>query len=219
LSIEIVWDELLDGGVPGRHVWEMLRFMVPYGLMGALLVGLLAAGSASASIVKGLELPELVESADRIVLGRVVFSESFQRSDGTLATWHRVEIERDIRGNSGEDREVIVETLGGHIGEIAMRVEGEPSFVVGERVVVFIRGGGPYSAFRPVGMAQGVMRVRVEQGEEVVRQSREGLMLVRRNTQGNLEKSLGALPQEERLETFLARVRDLVARDAGDSRE
>ena len=27
-----------------------------------------------------------------------------------------------------------------------MRVEGEPSFTVGERVVVFVRDGGPYSA-------------------------------------------------------------------------
>lgn len=187
--------------------------------MGTLLVGLLLAGSAHASIVKGLELPELVENAERIVLGRVVFSETFQRSDGTLGTWHRIEIERDMRGNSGDDREVIVETLGGRLGEIGMRVEGEPSFAVGERVVVFVRGGGPYSVFRPVGMGQGVMRVRMEQGVEVVRQSREGLMLVRQNAQGRLEKSLGALPQEERLDTFLKRVRELVASEAGGAGE
>jgi len=183
--------------------------------MGIVCAALLAAGPAHASIVQGLDLGELVANADRIVLGRVVFSECFQRSDGTLGTWHRIDVERDVRGNAGGDTEIIVETLGGQIGDIAMRVEGEPSFTVGERVVVFIRGGGPYAAFRPVGMAQGVMRVRWKQGVETVRQSREGLMLVRRNAQGRLEKSLGALPQEERLDAFLERVRVLTKEDAG----
>lgn len=193
----------------------MLRLRLPAGLMGIVCAALLAAGPAHASIVQGLDLGELVANADRIVLGRVVFSECFQRSDGTLGTWHRIDVERDVRGNAGGDTEIIVETLGGQIGDIAMRVEGEPSFTVGERVVVFIRGGGPYAAFRPVGMAQGVMRVRWKQGVETVRQSREGLMLVRRNAQGRLEKSLGALPQEERLDAFLERVRVLTKEDAG----
>jgi len=197
----------------------MLSLRLPRGLIGTLLAGLLAANSAHGSVVQGLELSELVANADRIVLGRVLFSECFQRSDGTLGTWHRIEIEQDVRGNSGDEREVIVETLGGHIGDIAMRVEGEPSFAVGERVVVFIRDGGPYSAFRPVGMAQGVMRVRMEQGVETVRQSREGLMLVRRNAQGRLEKSLGALPEKERLDAFLGRVRSLVDENAGGTGE
>jgi hypothetical protein len=188
--------------------------------MLTLFAVLLATASpAHASIVQGLELRELVANADRIVLGRVVFSESFQRSDGTLGTWHRIDIERDVRGNAAGESEVIVETLGGQIGEIGMRVEGEPTFEVGERVVVFIRGGGAYSAFRPVGMAQGVMRVRWRQGVETVRQSREGLMLVRRNAQGRLEKSLGALPKEERLDTFLERIRALLEQGAGGAGE
>jgi len=189
------------------------------GLMGTVLAGLVVASPAEGSIVQGLELEELVARADQIVLGRVLFSESFQRSDGTLGTWHRIEVERDVGGGAVGDSEVIVETMGGQIGEIGMRVEGEPSFAIGERVVVFIRGGGPYTAFRPVGMAQGVMRVRVEQGIEMVTQSREGLMLVRRNAQGRLEKSLGALPQSERLDAFLSRVRALAEQGAGDAGE
>jgi len=189
------------------------------GLMGILLAALVVASPAEGSIVKGLELEELVAHADRIVLGRVLFSESFQRSDGTLGTWHRIGVERDVRGRAMDDSEVIVETMGGRIGEIGMRVEGEPSFAVGERVVVFIRGGGPYTAFRAVGMAQGVMRVRMEQGVETVSQSREGLMLVRRNAQGRLEKSRGALPRSERLDAFLSRVRALAEQNAGGAGE
>ena len=95
-----------------------------------------------------------------------------------------------------------------------MRVEGEPSFTVGERVVVFVRDGGPYTAFRPVGMGQGVMRVRMERGVETVTQNREGLMLMRRNADGRLERSLGALPGKARLDKFLLRGRDIVEANA-----
>jgi hypothetical protein len=176
-------------------------------------------GPANASIVQGLELQELVAHADRIVLGRVLFSESFQHPNGQLGTWHRISVEREIRGQAPDEQEVMVETLGGQIGDIAMRVEGEPSFTVGERVLVFIRDGGPYTAFRPVGMGQGVMRVRTEQGVETVSQNREGLMLMRRNEKGRLERSPGALPQKERLDALLLKLRDIAERHAGGSHE
>ena len=64
-------------------------------------------------------------------------------------------------------------------------------------------------------MGQGVMRVHMEEGVETVTQNREGLMLVRRNAKGRLERSLGALPQKERLDALLLRLRDIVERNAG----
>ena len=141
----------------------MLRFKLLPGLAGPLLAVLLVvslpASPANGSIVQGLELRELVTHADRIILGRVLFSESFQRADGQLGTWHRIEVEREIRGGASDEREVIVETMGGQIGDIAMRVEGEPSFSVGERVLVFVRDGGPYTAFRPVGMGHQLLEL------------------------------------------------------------
>ena len=153
----------------------MLRFKSLAGAIGALLMPLLMVSPADASIVQGLELHELVAHADRIVLGRVLFSESFvQHPSGQLGTWHRIAVERELRGDAPDEQEVMVETLGGQIGDIAMRVEGEPSFTVGERVLVFIHDGGPYTAFRPVGMGQGVMRVRTEQGIETVQAEPRG---------------------------------------------
>lgn len=193
----------------------MLRFRLLPTLLGPLLAVLSLTSPAGASIVQGLELEELVANADRIVLGRVLFSESFPRPDGQIGTWHRIEVTREIRGRAPDEREVIVETLGGQLGEVAMRVEGEPSFTVGERVLVFIRDGGPYTAFRAVGMGQGVMRVRMEEGVETVTQNRAGLMLVRRNAKGRLERSPGALPEKERLDALLARLRDIVEQNAG----
>jgi hypothetical protein len=181
-----------------------------------VVLGVLAAvvwvSPSKASIVQALDLDELVAQADQILLGRVVFSESFQRPNGTIGTWHRIQIERDVRGSAADEREVMVETLGGSLGDVAMRVEGEPTFAVGERVLVFVRGDGAYQAFRPVGMGQGVMRVRTEEGVDRVRQTGAGMLLMRRNAQGVLEKSRGALPHEERLETFLSRVRRILDR-------
>jgi hypothetical protein len=184
-----------------------------------LVMSLVMVGPANASIVQGLELQELVAHADRIILGRVLFSESFRRADGQLGTWHRIAVEREVRGHEPDEQEVMLETLGGQIGDVAMHVEGEPSFTVGERVLVFIHGGGPYTAFRPVGMGQGVMRVRTEQGVETVTQNREGLMLMRRNAQGRLERSLGALPEKERLDALLAKLRDMVEQRTGGIHE
>jgi hypothetical protein len=112
------------------------------------MVGL-PASPAKGSIVQGLELHELVAHADRIILGRVLFSESFQLANGQLGTWHRIGVEREIRGRAPDEREVIVETLGGEMGDIAMRVEGEPSFRVGERVLVFVRDSSAMAAPTP----------------------------------------------------------------------
>jgi len=193
----------------------MLSFKSPPGVLGVLLGALLLSAPADASIVQGLELQELAGDADRIVLGRVLFSESFVRANGQIGTWHRIAVERDLRGDAPDEDEVMLETMGGQIGDIGMRVEGEPSFTIGERVLVFIRDGGPYTAFRPVGMGQGVMRVRTEQGVETVRQSREGMILMRRNAQGRLERSLGALPEKERLDALLSKLQDIVEQRAG----
>jgi hypothetical protein len=191
--------------------------------LSALLFGtaLLAASPAWGSIVQALDLSELVEQSDRIVVGKVLLAESFQREDGTIATLYRIAVERELRTDAPSEREepeVIVQVMGGEIGNLGMRVEGEPRFVEGERAVIFMREGSNL-AFRPVGMAQGVMRIRMEEGNETVFQSREGLLLVRRGTDGILKQSPGALPRKERLHTFLERVRDIVREQVGEPGE
>ena len=187
----------------------MLRFRWLPLVLGPILATFLSVAPAEGSVVEGLELEELVAEADRIVLGRVLLSESFLRSNGQIWTWHRIEVERAIGGSAPAEDEVIVETMGGQIGEIGMRVEGEAAFQVGERVLLFVHGGGAYKAFRTVGMAQGVMRIRRENGAETVRQSHEGLMLVRRDAEGRLKRNFGAVPEPERLDEFLSKLRKI----------
>ena len=61
----------------------------------------MVASPANGSVVQGLEFEELAAEADRIVLGRVLFSESFLRREGrTIWTWHRIEVECEIRGHA-----------------------------------------------------------------------------------------------------------------------
>ena len=199
----------------------MLRLRVPLGLGGVLLAALITTSPAYGSIVQALDLSELVQQSDRIVVGRVVFSEAFRRRDGTIATWYRIEVERELRSDAptrDEEPEVIVQVLGGQVGNLGMRVEGEPRFTVGERAVIFIEEGTGL-AFRPVGMAQGVMRIRMDAGDETVFQSREGLLLVRRGPDGLLKRSPSALPRKQRLEVFLERVRTIVREQAGAAHE
>ncbi len=199
----------------------MLRFRVPLGWSAVLLATLLTASSAHGSIVQALDLSELVAQSDRIVVGRVVLAEVFQRGDGSITTWYRVEVERELRSDAptrDEEPEVIVQVLGGQIGDLGMRVEGEPRFSVGERAVIFMREGNQL-AFRPVGMAQGVMRIRMDEGAETVFQSREGLLLVRRGPDGLLKRSPGALPRKERLDAFLDRVSTIVRQQGGATHE
>ncbi|MEM7437101.1 MAG: hypothetical protein AAF436_18245 [Myxococcota bacterium] len=195
----------------------MLRFRAP-GAFGAVLLWAAFLASqpapASASIVQALDLEELVAQSDRIVIGRVVFAESYLRSDGTIATAYRFAVERQLRSDGPravDEPEVIVRVMGGRIGDIGMRVEGEPRFNEGERALLFIRQGQSL-AFRPVGMAQGVLRIRMEQGRETVRQNREGLMLVKRAADGRLEPARGAIADHTALDSVIRQVRDIVLR-------
>jgi hypothetical protein len=67
--------------------------------------------------VQALELQELVAHADRIVLGRVLFSASFRSPNGQLGTWHRIAVERELRGSVPDEQEVIGEQTAGGVNE------------------------------------------------------------------------------------------------------
>lgn len=177
-------------------------------LAGAALVCTLVASTpADATILIALELQELIAESDRIVVGQVVWAEPIQIDSGMIRTRYRVLVEQDLRGS--DDRELIVETLGGRIGRLGMRVEGSPSFSLGDRVVVFLDRDSD-AVFRPVGMAQGVMRVEHEDGRNVVVPTQPGMLLVRPNAQGALVKSAGPLSGPEHLDAFLSRVRKII---------
>ena len=175
---------------------------------------LMVSVSAGASVVIALDLQELTAEADRIVVGQVVWVEPIRIGNGMIRTRYRIQVEQDLRGSG--DREIIVETLGGRIGRLAMRVEGAPSFALGDRAVVFVRGEGD-AIFHPVGMAQGVMRIERENGRDMVIPNRRGTLLVRPDARGALVKSAGPLAGRERLDVFLSRVREIIEAQLGEA--
>src|SRR5262249_34897140 len=94
--------------------------------------------------------------ASQCVVRAPVSSVSSQRSrSGRITT--SVELER-LETWAGLDLPTLrMSVPGGVVGEIGQRVEGAPSFVAGEEVVLFLAARG--TVFQPVGLGQGVWRV------------------------------------------------------------
>lgn len=192
----------------------MLGFRREPAVAAALVCALIASTPANASVVIALNLEELTAEADRIVIGQVVWVEPMRSGNGMIRTRYRVQVEEDLRGSG--DREIIVETLGGQVGRLAMRVDGAPSFALGDRAVVFVQGDN-HGIFYPIGLAQGVMRIEDENGVAMVVPSRRGMSLVRPNERGVLVKSAGPLANKEHLDVFLSRVREIIEAQRGET--
>lgn len=169
---------------------------------------LAVAFTAQASIVLAVDLEEMTTRADRVVVGRVLSSESFQGGGGLIRTRHRVHVAQELRGTT--DREVLVETLGGEMGDISMHVTGEPSLASGDEVLLFLqsRGGG---VFHAIGATQGVMRIeRQPHARPMVVPSRQRNLLLRRGADGLLRKSASPLAEARDLGEFLETVRAIL---------
>lgn len=192
----------------------MLRLIRSAATSATLVCILTTAAPAGASVVIALDLQELTAEADRIVVGEVAWAEPIRTGNGLIRTRYRIQVERDLRGSG--DREILVETLGGQVGSIAMRVEGAPSFSLGERVLVFVQGEDN-AIFRPVGMAQGVLRIQRENGRDMVAPSPSDILLVRPDGTGVLRKSAGPLSATEPLDAFLSRVHEIIEAQRGDA--
>ncbi len=173
--------------------------------VSAILSALLLTSAASASLAVALDLEALVHQSDAIVVGRVVAQQS--RWDGDrIVTDVLVEVAETLHGTSPPDRMLQVVRLGGSIGELGMRVEGEPNFEGGGQYLLFLRRWR--GLYRPVGMSQGVMRVRVEGGAPMVQPGGSGLSLV---TRPGGPPAFGALRGPRPLESLRERIRALAS--------
>lgn len=190
----------------------MLQLTLRLVIGAAILCVAFASPPANASVLVAVDLQELAAESDRIAVGQVVFTEPIRLGSGMIRTRCRILVEQELQGF--DDREIIVETLGGQIGRMGMRVEGAASLGVGDRVVVFVKGDRT-AVFRPVGMAQGVMRIERHDGRDVVAPSGAGALLVRSNERGVMVKSAGPLAEPEPLDRFLSRVRRIIQAQQG----
>ncbi len=171
----------LTGAVGARHAVGMLRRLL--GLALALTIVLIVAGPANATLIEALDMRQLVQGADSIILGTVVAQHARYDDRGRIVTDVTFDVEDTMKG-SASSPEVVLTVFGGDIGDLGMRIAGEPGLSDGDRAIVFGRGvdsaaavGGP---FRPVGMSQGVLPVTTQSGRDMVWPGGAGLALVQR---------------------------------------
>jgi hypothetical protein len=122
-----------------------------------LAAALLAASPALGAEAVALSVEALARTSDAVVRGRVRSLEGTRSPDGRrVFTLVDVEVTAAWRGAGQRTVRVIVP--GGVAGDIGQRVDGAPTFAVGEEVVLFLHraeAGG----HRVAGLAQGKFAV------------------------------------------------------------
>lgn len=127
----------------------------------ALALTALVAGSADASQFRAFNRDAQVRGSDLIALGRVVsVASDWDESHSAIHTDAEIAIDDVWKGEPTSDR-IVVRSLGGRVGNVALEVDGSAAFTVGERVLVFLRTSG--GSYLPWGMRFGKYEV-VEEG-------------------------------------------------------
>lgn len=165
--------------------------------------------SAQASLVEALDLAALVDRSDDVVLVRVISSHSHFDDRGRIVTDVTMQVEQAEKGTYAPGSAVVVRHLGGQVGDLGMRVEGEPTYEVGETVLLFARHIASLNVLQPVGMSQGAMRVIERDGVRFVHSLAMGAALVKRGS-GTLARALAAVDTPRKLDDVLSEIRALV---------
>lgn len=186
----------------------MLR---PAAFSSCLVASLAIVGVASATTIEALDMRSLVRESDHVVLATVIATEARYDHLDRIVTDATLRVDERMWGPAREGQTIVVRRLGGVIGDLGLRVEGEASYEPGERVILFATMNRSAGVLRPVGMSQGVMHVRHVEGAEAVMPGGDGLSLVQRGSDGQLRPAPGALAQPAPLDALLSQVRDLVA--------
>jgi hypothetical protein len=135
---------------------------------------LTAAPRAHAGVAVELGLTQLATRAGAVVVATPVESRSLWEQSGgrsRIVTYHRVVMEQVVAGKL-EGTEAWVRCLGGQVGDIGQRVEGEAVLPRGKRMMLFLTGK-PDGTWAVVGMAQGAWMV--QRGPDGVDRVQPGL--------------------------------------------
>jgi hypothetical protein len=176
-----------------------------------LAVTLTSSSPAQATLVEALDLETLVAEAEQVVLARVIGQQSLVDERGRIVTDVALQVEESIKGDQAPGAAITVRRLGGVVGDMGMRIAGEPSFETGETVVLFGARRSRGGALRPVGMSQGALRVFERDGERWARSANNGVATVKREA-GRLKHANAALDQPRKLSELLTELRGLAKR-------
>jgi hypothetical protein len=133
-----------------------------------LVVAVAPAGATM--LVRRLPLETIATKAARIVHARVVEVASGRDVSGVPATWVTLEVDRPVKGaRAGRLTIKQIGTVDPLPDGAVAAVAGLPRYQPGEELVVFLRGESRRGFTSPVGMGQGVFRVRSVRGRRAVR--------------------------------------------------
>lgn len=174
----------------------------------AVLTVLMAAAPASATISQALSLRELVQHADHVVLATAVEERVLRDGRDRIVTDFTVRVEDVMKGDARIGARFEMRRLGGVIGDLGMRIEGEPHLEIGKRYVLFLTRTTD-GHLRPVGMSQGVLPVEQRGRDTIVIPGGGGMSLVQRVQGGQLVPAPAALMHETPYSTLRGRVMDV----------
>jgi hypothetical protein len=119
----------------------------------------IAAPRLSASLVVPAGFREVVTEATAIVRGRVTDVRAIDTGDNGIETVGTVAVDSTLKGPSVQF--IAVRVPGGVIGRYRQVMVGAPTLRVGQQAVFFLKRG-PDDAWRPIGLTQGLYRVRAD---------------------------------------------------------
>ena len=129
---------------------------VVVGLVGLVVVCVLAVVPLGASLVIPADFREVVTEAGLIVRGRVTDVRAVEVRGVGVDSIATVAVEGVIKGQS--DAFVYVRVPGGEIGRYRFVMIGAPTFRAGQRAVFFLKRGAD-GFWRPIGLTMGIYRV------------------------------------------------------------
>ncbi len=95
-------------------------------------------GTALADYGPLLTIEQLTDSTSIVVKGRVYSVDSvWDTAAATIYTYVVLEVDEVLRGDVPHQR-IVVKQLGGVVGDVGLSIGGQPGFVPGERVLVFL---------------------------------------------------------------------------------
>lgn len=179
-----------------------------------VMIALLCLGVARlahATTMLALSLEDLVARADEIVLGTVVRAQSrWSKPGSVIVTDAEVRVDQSLKGTSADGDTLLVTTLGGAVGDIALTVPGAAELKPGHQTLLFLRHKKGSKSLHVVGMSQGAIQVRVENGISVVDSAQGGAELVETDANGKLAKSSDAPLKSLVLNDLLSQIKSLV---------
>ena len=152
----------------GRHCLTVFRT-----LANAFVV-IAGIGTAGAATVRELLLDEIIDTAAIAFHGTCTANRAERDAlTNFVVTYTTFEVKDVLKGDVGSTH--VIKQIGGKMpsGEMSFRVDGVPTFTIGEDYVVFLAGISSAGFSSPIGLGQGKFTVRQNASDKSVANGRD----------------------------------------------